>query len=201
MKLNAYIKRNATLAAISFTVFKKHPTQKQRQTQTQSQVCFSHLPSPLSCHTFDDFTNQRTRWTVFDRLGSGTPPPHTLSIRRSPAAQGGDARASTCTPVTPFSQICAQTANRIEARSQQSSAVLQRVQYSNYLHMRRMTECRQDCAANVFVIASAMCFYNPDVRTAGEPRLAACPEKPETPPQTKPAGRSVLHHTSAAFLL
>lgn len=63
-------------------------------------------------------------------------------------------------------------------------------------------ECREaDCQANVFVVASAMCFYNPDVRTVGKPRLAACLEKPETPPRPKPAGRSVCHHTSSAFLL
>lgn len=34
-----------------------------------------------------------------------------------------------------------------------------------------------------------MCFYNPDVRTAGEPRLAACLEKPETPPQPNQQGK------------
>lgn len=51
-----------------------------------------------------------------------------------------------------------------------------------------MTERWQDCSANVFVIASVMCFYNPDVRTAGEPRLAACPEKPEMPHQPNQQG-------------
>lgn len=51
-----------------------------------------------------------------------------------------------------------------------------------------MTERWQNCSANVFVIASAMCFYNPDVRTAGEPRLAACPEKPEMPHQPNQQG-------------
>lgn len=51
-----------------------------------------------------------------------------------------------------------------------------------------MTEHWQDCSANIFVIASAMCFYNPDVRTAGEPGLAACPEKPEMPHQPNQQG-------------
>lgn len=53
-----------------------------------------------------------------------------------------------------------------------------------------MTECSEaDCSANVFVIASVMRFYNPDVRTAGEPRLAACLEKPETPPRPNQQGK------------
>lgn len=39
-----------------------------------------------------------------------------------------------------------------------------------------------DRSLNFFIIASEMCFYDYDVRTVGEPRLAPCREKPETPP-------------------